>query len=87
MEKIPAFEYGTEDDSLVGATLDRRWLEKFGVTDNTQARDWIDADLSEKDLAMYFLPEDELLESKQIRTVFLGLVFPLGPRGNVPSSP
>jgi len=70
-----AFEYGTEDESLVGATLDRRWLEKFGVTDNTQARDWIDADLSEKDLAMFFLPEDELLESKQIRTVFLGWYF------------
>ena len=50
-----AFEYGTEDDSLIGANLDRRWIESFGVTDRTQARDWIDTDLSENDLAMFFL--------------------------------
>ena len=74
-----AFEYGTEDESLIGANLDRRWIESFGVTDNTQARDWIDNDLSENDLAMFFLPEDELLEAKRIRTVFLGWYFPWDP--------
>ncbi|HLF11508.1 MAG TPA: N-acetyl sugar amidotransferase [Gammaproteobacteria bacterium] len=77
-----ALEYGTEDEALIGARLDRRWLQSFGVTDNTTAADWIDADLSAQDLAPYFLPADEELEGRQIKALFLGWYFRWDPQNS-----
>jgi N-acetyl sugar amidotransferase len=67
-----AFEYGTEDESLIGASLDSAWLRSFGVTDNTQAADWVDAELTEADLTPYFLPDDDELARGSIKAIFLG---------------
>jgi N-acetyl sugar amidotransferase len=74
-----AFEYGTEDESLMGAELDRRWLKSFGVTANTSAADWVDESLSAADLAAYSLPSDETLAAERIKAVFLGWYFPWDP--------
>jgi hypothetical protein len=74
-----AFEYGTEDESLIGARLDERWLKTFGVTAGTTAEDWIDADLAREDLALYIRPPDHMLEAKGIRAIFLGWYFPWDP--------
>jgi N-acetyl sugar amidotransferase len=71
-----AFEYGSEDQSLTGPKLDRRWLEAFGVTAGTTAEDWIDEELTRQDLAPFFFPPAELLERKPIDVVFLGYYFP-----------
>jgi N-acetyl sugar amidotransferase len=74
-----ALEYsGTGPESL-SMRLDRRWLAKYGVTQGTTARDWLSADLKEKEMAAYFWPEDEDLESRGIRAVFLGCFFPWDP--------
>lgn len=77
-----AFEYGTEDESLIGATLDKRWLRSFGVTDNTTALDWVDAELTKRDLTAFFLPSDDELAERQIKVVFLGWYFPWDPENS-----
>lgn len=67
-----ALEYGTEDERLIGARLDSDWLQSFGVTDNTQAADWIGDGLTREDLTPYFLPSDEELARKNITAIFMG---------------
>ena len=74
-----AFEYGSHDESLTGARLDRRWLERFGVTAGTTAEDWIDEQLMREALAPFFLPSEEVLAAKAIDVVFLGYYFPWDP--------
>lgn len=72
-----AFEYGSDDPEIInGFRLDRRWFNKFGVTHGTTAADWVGSELSKKDLAAYFGPEDDELEAKKINAVFLGYYFP-----------
>ena len=41
-----AFEYGTDDESLTGGHVDRRWLRRFGVTDGTTVEHWYDDTLT-----------------------------------------
>jgi N-acetyl sugar amidotransferase len=74
-----AFEYGSEDDSLIGARLDGRWLERFGVTGGTTAADWVDDELSAPDLAPFFRPSDEECAARGVQAVFLGHFFAWDP--------
>lgn len=75
-----AFEYGSEDESLIGARVDRRWRQSFGVTAGTTAADWVDDDISAKDLAPLFLPTEAELATKSMHVVFLGHYFPWDPQ-------
>ena len=77
-----AFEYGTRDESLTGARMDRRWLKSFGVSAGTTAEDWIDDELSRDALAPFILPSDEVLEAKSIHVIFLGYYFPWDPENS-----
>jgi N-acetyl sugar amidotransferase len=71
-----AFEYGSGGrDSLMGHRLDSSWLKQFGVTHGTTAGDWIDQDLTEKDLSSYFGPSDIELENNSLHAIFLGHYF------------
>jgi hypothetical protein len=70
-----AFEYGSTDEELMGFRLDCKWLRHYGVTHGTTARDWVDDDLSEKDLSSYFGPTDEELNQLDIKAIFLGHYF------------
>jgi N-acetyl sugar amidotransferase len=71
-----AFEYGSEDDAMTGFKLDRQWLKTFGVSHGTSASDWIDDDLTERDLTPYFGPADTEIDTKGVNAVFLGYYFP-----------
>jgi N-acetyl sugar amidotransferase len=73
-----AFEYGGDEDERLGFRLDAAWLRKFGVTQGTGVRDWLDC-FTEKDLAPYVMPTDEALDRKDILAVFLGYYFPWDP--------
>jgi len=75
-----AFEYGSEDDSLVGAKVDRKWLESFGVTAGTTAADWVDDDISARDLAALYLPSEDELAAKDLHVAFMGYYFPWDPQ-------
>ncbi len=67
-----AFEYGSEDDGLEGPSVDRRWLERFGVTAGTTAADWVDDVLTAEALAPLQRPADDEIERAGVRVVFLG---------------
>jgi len=71
-----AIEYGTEDESLAGARVDRRWLQRFGVTHGTTAADWVGETLSERDLQPFFAPGEDELAAADLKAVFLGYYFP-----------
>lgn len=71
----PFMEYGGEEEDRDRDALDHKWLKKHGILQGTRAQDWIDKDLSEKDLAAYILPEEGLFRSKKIRSIFLGYYF------------
>jgi len=68
----PAFEYGASSDAHAGFRLDASWIHTYGVTHGTTAEDWLDTDLSEKDLAGYFGPSPAELEEAGVRAIFLG---------------
>lgn len=74
-----AFEYGGPEEERTGFRLDRRWLERYGVSHGTTAADWVGEDLTEKDLAAYFGPDPDELERQGILAVFLGYYFPWDP--------
>jgi N-acetyl sugar amidotransferase len=74
-----AFEYGGTDDERHGFRLDARWMRKYGVTNGTSVRDWIDDELTERDLAAYRGPGDEELDRAGTLAVFLGYYFPWDP--------
>jgi len=77
-----AVEFGTEDESLMGSRVDRRWLNTFGVTNGTTAADWVGDDLSAADLIGYTLPSDELLEAMGVQAIFMGWFFPWNPENS-----
>jgi N-acetyl sugar amidotransferase len=74
-----AFEYGADEEDLTGFKLNSKWLKKFGVSHGTMASDWIDNELTEKELTPYFGPDDYELEEKKVLAIFLGYYFPWDP--------
>lgn len=74
-----AFEYGSAAEAHQGFRLDGAWYRSYGVTHGTTAADWVDDDLSAKDLAGYFGPDPDTLEAQGVRAVFLGYYFPWDP--------
>ena len=74
-----AFEYSGTGEESRGFRLDGRWLWKYGVTHGTTARDWVGAELTEKELTPYFGPTDDELDAKGVLAVFLGYYFPWDP--------
>ena len=75
-----AFEYGSEDDSNSGFFMDESWYNKFGVTHGTTSKDWIDEELTEKELIAYQKPDYNLMKEKGVRAVFLGYYFHWDPK-------
>ncbi len=67
-----AFEYGAQDDADTGFRLDHNWLRTYGVTHGTTAADWVDEELTPKELASYFGPSPEDMNAAGTRAIFLG---------------
>ena len=74
-----ATEYGTDDESLKGLEMNSKWLNKHGVMHGTTAKDWVDKDLTIKDLTPYFGPSETELKETDVRAVFLGHFFKWDP--------
>ncbi|MEM7316090.1 MAG: N-acetyl sugar amidotransferase [Planctomycetota bacterium] len=74
-----AFEYGGNGSALTGHRITRAWLRQYGVTNGTTADDWVDEDLSLRDISVYQIPHrDEDIPEM----VFLGHYFPWDPRAS-----
>ena len=74
-----AVEYGSPNGDLEGAALDEAWLASFGVTHGTTARDWVSAELTERELTPYFGPTGEELARAGVEAIFLGHFFSWDP--------
>ncbi len=74
-----AFEYGSQDEVDTGFRLSGDWLRTYGVTHGTTAHDWVDDDLSVKDLVPYFGPSDAELKCSSLNAIFLGYYVPWDP--------
>jgi len=72
-------EYGGAQDNLLGFQMTLDWLKTYGVTQGTTASDWVDDDLTPKDLAPYFWPSDEEMQRAEVTAAFLGWYFPWDP--------
>jgi len=75
-----AFEYGSDIDELKEFTLTREWLMKYGVTNGTIAEDWVDEELSIKDLEIYRWPSESEQKEMDLSAIFLGHFFSWDPR-------
>jgi len=75
-----AFEYGGDEEERTGFQLDERWLRKYGVTHGTTAKDWIDGDLTEKEMTAYYGPTENELNQNGVMAIFLGYYFPWDPQ-------
>lgn len=72
-----AIEYGELEDQSKGFEVDYDWLMgNRGVTQGTTAHDWVGDDFTLGDMAGYFSPSREALESSGLRAVYLGWYFP-----------
>jgi N-acetyl sugar amidotransferase len=75
-----AFEYGAASDAHTGLQLNAEWLSTYGVTHGTTANDWIDGELSAKDLAAYFGPDAAQMDRAGVRAIFLGYYLQWDPQ-------
>jgi N-acetyl sugar amidotransferase len=74
-----AFEYGDSSDAHTGFRLTAEWMTTYGVTHGTTAKDWVDDELSAKDLAAYFGPSEADLVGNDLHAIFLGYYLPWDP--------
>ena len=74
-----AAEYGG-DENLKGMTVTSEWLRNFGVTNGTTWLDWIDDDLTAKDLEAYRWPSEIEQEEAGVTSAFLGYFFQWDPK-------
>ncbi|RMF85019.1 MAG: N-acetyl sugar amidotransferase, partial [Planctomycetota bacterium] len=75
----PHLEYGRTDEAA-GEQLDPDWGRRHGILQGTSAADWIDDDLSAKDLEPYFPPTAEQFAAAGVRSIFLGRYLPWDPQ-------
>ena len=68
----PALEYGGSKKDQKNLYMNRDWLSKYGVSNGTFIEDWIDDNLTLKDIEPYLVPSDEELEKAKIKPIFLG---------------
>lgn len=74
-----ATEYVGAHPDQVSFKLDREWVRRFGVVHGTTPDDWVDGDLSERDMTPYRAPSDDELTAKGIEAVFLGMFYEWDP--------
>ena len=73
-------EYGSLGESEhLGFKMTREWLKTYGVTQGTIAEDWINDNLSKKELSAYIWPSNQELENAGVTAAFLGWYFPWDP--------
>jgi N-acetyl sugar amidotransferase len=67
-----ALEY-VGDEAAESFELTEEWVRTYGAVHGTTADDWVDGDLSARDLSPYRGPDDAVLREHGVRAVFLGM--------------
>lgn len=79
----PFMEYGGDPGDSDTHKLDHRWLETHSILQGTSLEDWVDADLSLKDLELYRLPNEQQFKAADISSFFLGFFLPWDPENSL----
>lgn len=78
----PHLEYGGTEEERNINTLDPGWFKRHDILQHTSVEDWIDEQLTSKDLEAYHLPSGQEFKTSGIRSVFLGYYFKWDPEEN-----
>ena len=79
----PHLEYGGEEDERSIKCLDLEWFNRHSILQGTSAEEWVDKDLTYKDLEAYFLPTEKEYKERSIKSIFLGYYFKWDPETNL----
>lgn len=77
-----AMEYGGTASDRNRGYSDRSFLIKYGAIDGTVAEDWIDEDLTARELYPYIFPSDEELAEARVQSIYLGYYYKWDPKEN-----
>lgn len=75
----PAMEYGAEGDKQ-SDSLDHNFLKTHGILQGTLIDDWIDEDLSARELEIYRIPPEEDFQRVGLRSIFIGYYLNWSPQ-------
>ncbi len=75
----PFMEYGGDPGESELNKLNHAWLRRHGILQGRSAADWIDDELSARDLAPYMLPAESEFAAREIESIFLGYYLPWDP--------
>ena len=75
----PHMEYGGTPKERKVNSLDLDWFSKHTILQGTSAKDWVDKELTVKDMQAYMLPDKKEFMKKSIRSLFLGYYFKWDP--------
>lgn len=78
----PQLEYGGTAGDRDNPYLNRKWLTQHGCLQCKAAEDWVDDDLTLKDLFIYRFPSDKELAQTKVHSIFLGYYLPWDPVAN-----
>lgn len=68
-----ALEYGGSEEDRNKFKMDYDWIRKYGVTNGTVAEDWVDENITLKEINSYRLPDESKLDQAGIENLFLGM--------------
>lgn len=68
-----AIEYGGSKKDSKLKNLNNEWIKKFGINFGTNAEDWVDKYLTQKDMAPFF--KDKNKDNNDPKSIFLGDYF------------
>jgi N-acetyl sugar amidotransferase len=80
----PYMEYGGDLEN--NNKLDVKWMKEHGILQGKLATDWIDEDLTRKEIQSYILPDDEKIEKTNVQSIFLGYYLKWDPEISLKSS-
>ncbi len=75
----PHVEYGRTDDTEASDELGPGWGQRHGILQDTMPEDWVDDDLTPKDMEPYRMPSEEAFQRAGVRSFFLGDYLPWDP--------
>jgi N-acetyl sugar amidotransferase len=73
-------EYGGNKKSLKGEHMTNAWRKVYGVTHDTQSKDWVDPNITIKDLLSYSWVSEKEKKICGVKEVFLGYYFKWDPK-------
>jgi hypothetical protein len=69
-------EYGGSQEQRKMNSLNLEWFKKHNILQGTSVDNWVDHDMTPKDLEAYHLPTEQEFSKSNIQSIFLGFYFP-----------